>query len=291
MKSVSRLLKKSVIPISGFRITASRSDGVESVLRLPARLSGAIALGMICAAVVTICAGPAWAQDPEEIFRSGVSAYQRGRFDSAAAEFGLLAQGGIDDERVWYNLGNAQFKSGRIGAALVAYRRGLRLAPRDNDLQANYRYVRLFAADKIEAVGVFFLESWWRTALEGLSLSESRRLAALAFWLAALLSAWKLWPGIQRPVATWLVVSVWVLWLTATGASATCYMRDEVHRSGAVVTVRTDVRGGPGGDYALQFVAHDGLLGTIERTESGWFLVRFPNGLKGWIAVSDFEAI
>ncbi|HUU44253.1 MAG TPA: tetratricopeptide repeat protein [Acidobacteriota bacterium] len=237
------------------------------------------------------CTTTAHAQDPEALFDVAVGAYQRGRFDSAAVGFTRLAQGGIDDARVWYDLGNAHFKSGHIGAALVSYRRGLRLAPRDADLRANYGYVRLFAADKIDPVGVFFLERWWQSLMDRLSLAEAQFLAALSFWLAALLTAWRLWPGRIRRVGLGLVVVAWILWVGATGASATCYLRDVLNRRGAVVAVKTDVRGGPGADYALQFVAHDGLLGIVERSESGWYLVRFPNGLKGWIAASDFEAM
>ena len=249
----------------------------------------------LCAALVpavaTVCVTSAYAQDPEALFKGAVGAYQRGRFDSAAVGFTRLAQGGIDDARVWYNLGNAHFKSGHIGAALVSYRRGLRLAPRDADLRANYGYVKLFAADKIDPVGVFFLERWWERLVDRISLAEAQLLAALSFWLAVLLTAWRLWPGPARRVALSLVVAAWILWLGATGASATCYFRDVLNRRGAVVAVKTDVRGGPGTDYVLQFVAHDGLLGTVERSESGWYLVRFPNGLKGWIAASDFEVM
>lgn len=229
------------------------------------------------------------AQDPETLFNEAVGAYQRGKFDSAAVGFTRLAQGGIDDPRVWYNLGNARFKSGHIGSALVSYQRGLRLAPRDADLRANYGYVRLFAADKIDPVGVFFLERWWQSLVDQMALGEAQLLAALSLWLAVLLTAWRLWPGPVRRVGLGLVIASWILWVGATGASATCYFRDVLNRRGAVVTVKTDVRGGPGKDYALQFVAHDGLIGSVERSESGWYLVRFPNGLKGWIAASDFE--
>ncbi|HEX9750815.1 MAG TPA: tetratricopeptide repeat protein [candidate division Zixibacteria bacterium] len=233
----------------------------------------------------------AHAQTPEVIFDAAVSAYQRGRFDSAAVGFLSLARAGIDDARVWYNLGNSHFKAGRIGSALVAYRRGLRLHPRDADLQANLRYVSLFAVDKIEPVGVFFLEEWWRAVADRISFSEARTLAALAMWCAVLLTVGRLWPGPRPRVALWLVIAGWGLWLSATGAAASRYARDVQRRDGVIVVARADVRSGPGDSYALQFTAHDGLSGTIQRTDSAWHFVLFPNGLKGWIAAADFELI
>lgn len=233
------------------------------------------------------------AQDPSAVFNEAVAHYQRGHFDSAAAGFTRIIQSGIDDPRVWYNLGNSHFKSGHIGASLIAYRRGMRLAPRDADLVANYRYARLFAADKIEPVGELFLTQWWRALVDRLSIHEARWLAAIAFWVAAALTIWKFWPDMAKRFAIpmWTVGAIWAVWLLATGASATCYARDVVSKDGFVIAAQTDVRGGPGNEYTLQFVAHDGLAGTIERTESGWHLLRFPNGLKGWLQASAFEVL
>ncbi len=241
--------------------------------------------------LVAVVASPAHSQNADQIFNDAVSAYQRGRFDSAAVGFQSIVRRGIDDERVWYNLGNSQFKMHQIGHALVSYRRGLRIAPRDADLKANLRYARLFAADKIETVGEFFLEQWWQKLVSYFSVYETRGITAVLFWLAAAVTVWRLWPQ-ARHLPNWRVIAAtWVLWVVVTGAAATCYVRDAITLAGAVTTVQTNVRGGPGQDYALQFVAHDGLMGTVERTESGWHLVRFPNGAKGWVAVSDFEII
>lgn len=234
---------------------------------------------------------PAKAQDPEAIFTQAVSAYQRGRFDSAAVGFQQLVRGGIDDARVWHNLGNCYYKLGKIGHALVAYKRGLRLDPRDPDLNANFRFVKLFAADKIEPVGEFFLEKWWQQFVANFSVYETRWMAAALFWIAGAFTVWRLWPGRSFHRVVVPLVVVWGLWGVTTGMAATAYVRDHVTESGAVVVTQTNVRGGPGEEYALQFVAHDGLLGTVEREQGGWYLVRFPNGLKGWVPAGDFEII
>jgi uncharacterized protein YgiM (DUF1202 family) len=58
-----------------------------------------------------------------------------------------------------------------------------------------------------------------------------------------------------------------------------------------VVVAETDVRGGPGDDYTLQFTGHDGLLFTIDRLESDWYLVTFTNGMKGWVLAEAVESI
>jgi len=248
-------------------------------------------LSLVLPILVATFALPAHAQSPDQLFTDAASAYQRGRFDSAAIGFQKVVRMGADDARVWYNLGNAQYKMGQIGHALVSYSRARRIDPRDVDINANIRYVRLFAADKMEPVGEFFLEQWWQALVRPLSVYETRWLAALFFWIAAGLTVWKLWPQARRSIPPRLIAAIWCAWLLTTGAAATCYVRDAVTRSGAVTATQTNVRGGPGDEYALQFVAHDGLVGAIERTESGWHLIRFPNGAKGWLMAADFEII
>ena len=238
-----------------------------------------------------IIAQPSHAQDTQRTYDAAVSAYQRGQYDSARVAFETMIQSGIDDARVWHGLGNCYYYLGHIGHALISYKRGLRLAPRDADLLANFRFVRLYAVDKIEPVGEFFLEKWWQALVARISVYETRWFAGILFWLAAALTIWRLWPGREIRRLVMPLVVVWSLWAVATAAAATVYTRDFVVRSGAVVVTQTDVRGGPGDEYALQFVAHDGLMGVAERAQAGWYLVRFPNGLKGWVATSGFEVI
>jgi tetratricopeptide (TPR) repeat protein len=279
-----------VVPTGVFTFSKERGAAALGCVRRRGRLRHTL-LSLAALILVATSALPARAQSPGPLFNDAASAYQRGRFDSAAAGFQKLVRMGADDARVWYNLGNTQYKMGQIGHALVSYYRARRIDPRDADINANIRYVRLFAADKMEPVGDFFLEQWWQALVRPMSVYETRWLAALFFWIAAGLTVWRLWPQARRSIPPRLILAVWCVWLLTTGAAATCYVRDTVTRSGAVIATQTNVRGGPGDEYALQFVAHDGLMGTIERTESGWHLVRFPNGAKGWLMTADFEII
>jgi hypothetical protein len=248
-------------------------------------------LAVLIIASITSMTSITHAQNAQSGYDAAVSAYQRGQYDSARVAFESLIHMGLDDARVWHGAGNCYYYLGHVGHALIAYKRGLRLAPRDADLLANFRFVRLYAVDKIEPVGEFFVEKWWQALVAGISVYEIRWLAAVFFWLAAAITIWRFWPGQQIRRFVLPLVAVWMFWLVATAAAATVYTRDFVARKGAIVVTQTDVRGGPGGDYALQFVAHDGLMGVAERAQGGWYLVRFPNGLKGWVATADFEVI
>ena len=56
----------------------------------------------------------------------------------------------IESGPLYYNLGNADFKLKEYGRAIASYQRGLRLAPREQDILTNLRYVRGVTKDKTD---------------------------------------------------------------------------------------------------------------------------------------------
>ena len=78
----------------------------------------------------------------EERFFKANQLYKEGRFEDAAKDFSELIQSGRGNGHLYYNLGNAFFRQGRIGHAILNYERAHVLIPRDADLNFNLRYAR-----------------------------------------------------------------------------------------------------------------------------------------------------
>ena len=79
---------------------------------------------------------------PPQSFDSANNLYYQGRFAEAAEVYRNIAASGGGTANVWFNLGNAQYKAGRLGHAIAAYRMAERLDPRDSALRANLQFVR-----------------------------------------------------------------------------------------------------------------------------------------------------
>ena len=54
-----------------------------------------------------------------------------------------------DSYEVYYNLGNAYYKTGKIAPAILNYERALLINPGDGDIRFNLEMARLKAVDKI----------------------------------------------------------------------------------------------------------------------------------------------
>ena len=69
-------------------------------------------------------------------FEQANTLYEQGKFQEAAAVYEGVIKSGRASSAVFFNLGNAYFKDGQLGRALMNYRMSERLDPRDPDVQA-----------------------------------------------------------------------------------------------------------------------------------------------------------
>lgn len=151
-----------------------------------------------------ILAATAWAA-PESVaqlertFADAAKAYDENRLPDAIAGWQALADEGQALPEVLFNLGNAYYRHGDLGAAILAYRRAQRLAPRDPDIRANLGFAAQSAGIELPV----------RKPLAALLLDFSRAewlgFGAVCFWLlAGALAVWIAWPRfrfVARPAA------------------------------------------------------------------------------------------
>ena len=78
----------------------------------------------------------------ETLFAAGNEYYEQGAYVLAIDEYNKILETGYESANVYYNLGNAYFKSGDSAQAVISYERAKRLNPGDSDLTSNYKFVR-----------------------------------------------------------------------------------------------------------------------------------------------------
>ena len=68
--------------------------------------------------------------------------YQVGNYHEAGRVYEQIINQGVQDSTVYFNLGNAYYRQGDLGRAIVNYQRAALLNPRDADIQANLDLTR-----------------------------------------------------------------------------------------------------------------------------------------------------
>ena len=238
----------------------------------------AAAVGVSCA----VGASPATGQSAAAGLFAEAN-YRAGEYESARDTYLRIAGEGIRDSRLFYNLGNASFKSSRLGEAIVWYERALRLEPRDQDILANLRFARQVKRDREphgeeNPIARFAAAVFAFPTLDELAVAFAATLFSV--WVLACLR-W-LAPRPARVPAALLAACVCSWAISALFLSTRIYAHESANH--AIVTAKeATARSGPGRDQTSVFVLHEGTRVSIDRDEDGWYLVRLPNGSGGWM--------
>ncbi|HEX9047499.1 MAG TPA: hypothetical protein VF988_10770, partial [Verrucomicrobiae bacterium] len=97
-------------------------------------------------------------------FTAANELYAQGKFAEAGAAYEKILHAGGQSPVLLFNYGNAEFKAGNSGKAIVAYREAALLAPRDAELRANLAFVRS------QVQGVTLRETKWQKWISSLTL-------------------------------------------------------------------------------------------------------------------------
>ncbi|HPI20969.1 MAG TPA: tetratricopeptide repeat protein, partial [Candidatus Kapabacteria bacterium] len=84
-------------------------------------------------------------QNNKAIFNLGDALYKQEQYDSAAAKFAAIANQNLDREttaKAYHNLGNALLKNKKYQESIDAYKKSLRLSPKDMDTKYNLEYAK-----------------------------------------------------------------------------------------------------------------------------------------------------
>ncbi len=214
----------------------------------------------------------------EDRFTEANRFYEQGDYASAIELYEGILQEGVGSAGVAFNLGNAHFKGGHLGKAIVAYRQALDLDPRDPDIQANLQ----FARDRVSGASSVRRAGWVRAATR-LSFGEWMGVLVGLTWVVfGLLSvaAWR--PGWRGRLKPWI-------WGSATGLADVAVVLLLVVRTvkGAPLAVvlqdGVDVRYGPVEESRRFYVVSEGTELLALGKQGDWVQVEDAAQRRGWV--------
>lgn len=229
--------------------------------------------------------GGARAADAINLFETGNKLYEERKFAEAATAYEKVLDSGQISTALYFNLGNAFFKSSQTGRAILAYRRAALLTPRDPDIRANLQ----FARNQVE--GPTLRPSTWQRALSTLSLHEWTVLSAAGLWLTlVLLAVAQLRPALRAALrtstfaaggATFLLAACLFLSLSSSVAARTV----------VIIAKNVTVRNGPLEESQSAFSAHDGAELQVLDRKDDWLQVSDGTRRIGWLRRTEVAQI
>ncbi len=219
--------------------------------------------------------------------------YIDGKFNDAINAYESIVKQGYKSDVLYYNLGNAYYKTKNISAAILNYERALLLNPNDENIGFNLDLVKTFTVDRIEPLPEFFLVSFFNK-FRLLMSTNGWAYTGLFFFVATLVLAYFFWftynPSIKRISFSAGLLTILIVLLSF---AFSFQQRNAIvdHRYGILMPSVVAVKSSPSDSGKDLFVLHAGTKVKIIDSVGDWNEIRVADGNIGWILKETMERI
>src|SRR6266487_2317562 len=227
---------------------------------------------------------PAFAQ-PDANFENANQEYAQQHFKEAISSYEDLVRAGQWSANLFYDLGNAYFRTGDFGHAILNYERSIALERHHPEATANLQITR------DEARALEMQQSLPERYLRFASVNQYSIAAAVAFWLGVFCIVRLLFA--RRRSTARIILSVFLLFVFAIGTLA-IYELDHGSkgRDLAIVTDKEVQARLATADTANSVLAlPPGSEIKILSTRGDWMYAALPNSFRGWIPAKSAEQV
>jgi tetratricopeptide (TPR) repeat protein len=241
---------------------------------------------IIIAMIALLCgAAGSLRAETDPAFAQANQAYAEGRFQEAIDGYQGLVQTGRYSANLFYDLGNACFRLGNFGEAILNYERALTLEPRHPESEANLQLAR------DEARALELRKTAVEKYLDAGTPTQYSIAASVAFWFAMFAMA-RLFFARRRSAGQVALIVLSVL--VFAGASFALYTKENGSKGRALAIVT-------GKDIQARLATADSAGSVLALppgseikvlSERGdWIYAALPNDLRGWIPAKAVQRV
>lgn len=229
---------------------------------------------------------------PSQLLATANEAWQQGEYVVAASRYRALIERGVVNEDLLFNWGTAELRSGRRGHAILAFERGLRLAPADPDLRFNLEIARQGNIDKVDGEQI---EPSWLERLAAVMPHQTLGWLFVLCWpltfLALAATRWRRLSSRTRLSLAGLGgLATFLALISGLGLLLVAYAGN-YGQEGVVVSESAVVREGPARAFKGSFEIHEGSKVRLLKHADGFVRIRLSNGSEGWVDAAEVPAI
>jgi hypothetical protein len=243
---------------------------------------GAIALAVVCSPIRA---------NPRSEFDRGNQFFQEKSYDSALAVYSGIERQGLESAELYFNMGNAFFKKGDLGHAVLYYLRARRLDPGDDDIAANLAFSRGYARIQMEGVQLNPVYSFAETMLGSYRLNSLAWISSALFIGFFLLLTMRFGFGLTFGWLRGASITLGVLLLLSVCATTFKFRHDYVTSRGVVLAEDCPVQSGPTDQSEIELRGAPGLVVEILGRSGEYIHVLFENKRQGWVRRDQIEII
>lgn len=221
------------------------------------------------------------------------SAYAKADYNRAISIYESILKNDGQSADLYFNLGNAYYKSDRIANAILNYEKALLLSPGDNDIRHNLEIARVKTIDKITPIGTFLLADWVKS-IRMLQSSNGWAKSGILMFLLFVTSlfvyffAGRVW---MKKVAFFGGIFVLLICIFANYAAYEQKQSLLSENSAIIFSSSVVAKSTPDESGTDLFLMHQGTKVILRDKVGEWSKVELEDGNDGWIQSKSFEVI
>lgn len=229
----------------------------------------------------------------EDSVAKAEKAFQEEQYNTAINVYESIKSEGYSSEFLFYNLGNAYYKTNNIAKAILNYEKCLKLNPQNSDAIFNLGIAKLQQSDKISEIPDFFLLTWYYNFISFFSSNIWAYISILLFLMILFLIYLYLFTtsGKTKKVSLIFNTILFVLFGLSVIFSVSLKRAILSEKYAIIMTPSLTVKSTPGDSGKDLFVIHEGLKVEIEDIFNDWVKIRVSDGNEGWVKIEDIEKI
>ena len=219
--------------------------------------------------------------------------YNSAKYQDAIRKYQFVVAQGFESSELYFNLGNAFYKTGNATYAILNYERAKKLAPNDEDIHYNLEMAHTQIVDNIVNLPEPGFLRWWKQLINSQSISFWGTWSIITFFAFLTLFGLFLLSSTYRikRLAFWFSLASITSSLITFGVGSHLTSKLINHNT-AVITERSlRIKASPSETGTELFIVHEGITVQITDKLGDWVNVSLPDGNKGWIKESSMIRI
>ena len=235
----------------------------------------------------------AFSANIDTIFSKANHEYANEMYADAIEDYHLIIQNGYESAELYFNLGNAYFKTNDIPSAILYYEKAKKLDPNNEDINFNLNVANTQIVDKIEPVPELFIKQWWRSIYNLFSADTWAIVSIAGFIMFFILLAFYLLSKqiVIRKSAFYTGLIVLLITLFTFTVAFQKYNLLKHRKEAIVFTPTITVKSSPSQNSVDLFVIHEGSKVRIIEEVGGWYEIKIANGSVGWLPADALKDI
>jgi tetratricopeptide (TPR) repeat protein len=234
-----------------------------------------------------------FSQNYNVVFDSANSYYSKGNYDKAIQLYERILTENVEAPELYFNLGNAYYKTDRIGLAILNYEKAKKMSAKDEDIENNLMLANLKTEDKINPLPKLFITDWLN-GVTNLMSEKSWSLTSITLLCISLLLFACYFSSVAialKKIYFYSALFLLIITIATFFLAEHKYSELKKDNYAVIIAPTSTINSSPAEKSTKLFILHEGAKVEITNEDSTWLEIKLANGNVGWVQKRDVGRI